>query len=597
MKNFPLLFLFLVFWLNLQSQVAVKFFDNKLISTEGKISALEKDTNGSVQQFSDDNFQDIETFVAVNPTDANNIIVSWIWLDPQGQNHPVVRFKMFYTLDGGNTWNETNYENFLPADISSTHVITGGGDPVIVFDNNGVAYFSWIYAMLRFYTMDSMYVEFILHYAYSDDGGATWIRPQNDTIEWGRFRYSLSKGIEYIDSMYPPDKQWMVINPLTNDLIVSYTAFWDLDSLNRLWGIKIKPADADTFGQRILVPPDTFLVCTHGSITADKQGNIYAFYPFYPDTSKAIERLALQKSQDGGFTWSQPVFISDVSVENFTAAGQTNSTNTKAYDRLTTNFYAAVDTSESRYSGRIYAVWNGGDTNYFSKIDVYFSYSDDGGQTWHTNILNSDPPRDYGLHHRPTITVNPDGKVIVAWYDNRNAQIPYVYNTDYYLAISNDGGQTFEQYKISDTVFDYNAINSSFYVGEYNQVAANKDFVYLFWGALEPSKHDVEIYYAKCDINNPLLVEFKPLNTSLNFEPYPNPFENTLNLKVFARVKQSVYYQLFTQDGKSVKKGNFVVSPETASVEIQAEDLPAGVYILVLNTREGNFGFKVLKKN
>ncbi len=586
--------LFLALNLHAQNNV-LKFTDGKIILPNQQIN-LKPDAKNSkaVQQFTDNDYEDVEVYAAVNPTDSNNIIVSWMWLDPSGHSSPVLIFRMYNTFDGGLTWNQIDDTQFLPHNITTTHVVTGGGDPVIVFDKNGRAHFTWLYAMLRYYNLDSLYVELILHYAYSDDGGTTWIRPQNDTIAWGSFRYIWGQGISSIDSMYPPDKEWATINRTNNDLIVSSTEFWNLDSLQKLWGVRIKPANADTFSQRILVPPDTFLVCTHGSLTADDLGNIYAFYPFYPDTARPIERLAVQKSEDGGYTWNDPVFIADANVENFTAAGQVNNTNTKAYERLTTNFYAAADTvAASPYHGRLYAVWNANDTNYFSNVNIYFSYSDDQGQTWSQPIrVNSDPLDDYKFHHRPTITVAPDGKVIIAWYDTRNAQPPYVYNTDYYIAISNDGGQTFREIKISDTLFNYNEINSGFGVGEYNQITATKNRIFIFWGALDQSKHDVEIYFAT----------YPPLPTGLQYRPInnydvqlsPNPFHNTINLRINAPGSSKANIKIFSINGKLLFSKKLKFHSKTEQ-NLNLSFLHNGAYNVLIEIKGKIFAYKIIK--
>ena len=92
MKRLILIFLLagLSVVLNAQNFTALKFIDNKLIDKkENQISKLL--TQKSAQQFTNDNYQDLEAFTAVNPKNPQNIITAWMWADPSGSvQYPLV---------------------------------------------------------------------------------------------------------------------------------------------------------------------------------------------------------------------------------------------------------------------------------------------------------------------------------------------------------------------------------------------------------------------------------------------------------------------------------------------------------------------------
>lgn len=560
------------------------------------------------QQFTNDTREDLELFAAVNPTDKNNIIASWMSINASATATYPLLFKMKYTTNGGDTWQESDID-FMPHNISQQNrAIGGGGDPVIAFDKNGRAHFSWLYLVANVVSMEEIYMDLVLHYAYSDDKGATWTRPENDTIAWGVFDYELNVGITAVDSGYPPDKQWMAVNPTNNDLFISTTEFYHADSITDIWGIRRKPADSLFYvSEQKLIPPSDLFATTQGAICFDDNGVLHAVYPAYRDTSKilanedeiATEFLYYQNSFDNGKNWSDTVAISNVFVNNMSAALQENNTNTKAYNRLYASPYITVDTSGGEFDGRIYVIWNSNDTNYFSNVNVHLSYSDDNGQTWAEPIMvNSDLPDDYKFHHRPSINVTPNGKVIANWYDTRNAEIPNVYDTDFFVGISFDGGNSFIQKNINDTLFNFNEINSDFYVGEYSEIAVTNSFIYVFWSHLTDQDQDLEIYYAKVSADSSLtgIEEYGPLTANMSVNLFPNPVKNLLKVDIKTQNQQIIDFKIYSVNGKLLKNLSENCTKGQNKIAIDVSDLKSSTYILILKTENGTFYRKFLKQ-
>lgn len=85
--------------------------------------------------------------------------------------------------------------------------------------------------------------------------------------------------------------------------------------------------------------------------------------------------------------------------------------------------------------GHIYVAWRD-DRN--GHGDIYFAKSVDGGESFSENIkLNDD--RRWAYQGDPALAIGPDGLIGVAWNDNRNK------NEDIYFTLSQDGGITFSK--------------------------------------------------------------------------------------------------------------------------------------------------------
>lgn len=101
----------------------------------------------------------------------------------------------------------------------------------------------------------------------------------------------------------------------------------------------------------------------------------YAASPSAATTSGATD-IVLQRSTDGGQTWTDPVAIDDDT------------------SGATTSFYPQISVAPN---GRVDAVWQDtrGQSDY--RVQVRYSYSADGGATWAHNMEVSDQPVNFNL--------------------------------------------------------------------------------------------------------------------------------------------------------------------------------------------------------
>ena len=87
-------------------------------------------------------------------------------------------------------------------------------------------------------------------------------------------------------------------------------------------------------------------------------------------------------------------------------------------------------------------------------VDVAYKQSTDGGRTWsEPKIITDDDPKDMYQSVIPMISVAPNGRVDVAWWDTRSD--PGIRGNDVYYAYSNDDGKTWSKnVRVSDRTID-----------------------------------------------------------------------------------------------------------------------------------------------
>ncbi|OGF54576.1 MAG: hypothetical protein A2Z21_06760, partial [Candidatus Fraserbacteria bacterium RBG_16_55_9] len=132
-------------------------------------------------------------------------------------------------------------------------------------------------------------------------------------------------------------------------------------------------------------------------------------------------------------------------------------------------------------NGEVYAVYESNPTGP-DQADVYFIRSSDGGVTWSEPVKISDDrtPNDQFF---PFIAVSPDGTIGVSFNDRRKDPANLKY--DKYLAISRDGGHTFEpNIRMSSASSPIPPVETygSCYMGDYDQIVADKNYFYAAWG-------------------------------------------------------------------------------------------------------------------
>ena len=203
--------------------------------------------------------------------------------------------------------------------------------------------------------------------------------------------------------------------------------------------------------------------------TVAEDGTIYAIWNWRAT-------IALAVSRDGGksFAPSRPVL--DVGPPYFGGTGAV-----PGVGRVFGFPQVAVDS----HSGRrmLYLCWSdfrNGD------IDVFVAASHDAGRTWESPVrVNTDSLHDGRDQFLQWMAVDPvTGDVYVQFYDRRDD--PANRKTEFSLARSTDGGQTFTNYAWSDSSFE----TQQAFLGDYTWLTAYGDKVYGAWAETIPPPPD-----------------------------------------------------------------------------------------------------------
>ena len=209
--------------------------------------------------------------------------------------------------------------------------------------------------------------------------------------------------------------------------------------------------------------------------------------------------LMFDKSLDGGETWGTDIFISDIPGGwAFTVSG---------ISRCNGLPITMCDISDSPYQGYIYSCW-GDQRNGSTDTDVFFSRSTDGGETWSPALRVND---DNTNRHQffPWMTIDQTTGIIWGvFYDRRNTTSTA---TDVYVVKSIDGGQSFENFKVSESSF---TPTSSVFFGDYSNIAAWDKKIYPIWSRLHSGQLSVWTTIIEDTVTVP--VKFTQFSASVN---------------------------------------------------------------------------------
>lgn len=382
-----------------------------------------------------------ETSIAINPLDPNNLVA--------GAN---IRY-YYYSMNGGLNWTQGNLSSPLGV----------WGDPCIAFDLNGHAYFGHLSNPgSPGYWIDRIVVQ----------------KSTNKGVSW-----SSGVGIGYNPPTRAQDKEWIAVDwtnsPYRNNLYMAWTEFDNYGSSNSNDSSRIL-FSRSTDGGSIWSAP--VRISEKGGDCVDEDNTVEGAVPAVGPNGEVYLSwtgplgLAFDKSIDGGVTWGADKVITTIPG---------------GWDFIVPGIYrcnglpiTACDISNSPYRGNIYINWSD-QKNGTNNTDIFIVKSTNGGNNW------SAPKRvntDIGNAHQffTWMTVDPGtGIIYIVYYDRRN----YSDNqTDVYVARSIDGGDTFTEFKVSQSPF---TPTSSIFFGDYSNISALNGKVYPIWTRLEGGQRSV----------------------------------------------------------------------------------------------------------
>ena len=381
-----------------------------------------------------------EPSIAVDPTNTSNVYAGSV-LD-----------NFYQSIDGGKTW--TNEK------ISSPYGVWG--DPVIHADKSGRVYF----------------------FHLSDPEGTNWRSDRildrmvcqtkdgpKDSFNEGSFTAINGK---------KHDKEWVAEHPTKGTIGLSWTQFDDYGTDDPDCKSTILFSESYDQGQSWSTPR---VISKKRGDCIDDDGTAEGAVPAY-GVKNAIyvgwalrDSLYVSRSLDGR-NW-QDVLVST----QFAGWSQ----NYDGFSRCNGMPITVVDhCPSSPYYGRVYLCW--GDQDYSMGGEIYFSYSDDAGGNWSPKKSVS-PGGGRSDQFLPWLSVDPTtGYLYAVYYDRRNLEGAA---TNTYLAISHDGGATWQEQQINDAPF---SPNDAVFMGDYNHISAYDGVVRPIWTQLSQGKKSVWTY-------------------------------------------------------------------------------------------------------
>ena len=527
-----------------------------------------------------------ELHAAINPTDSSNIVVSPIRspLNPlEGLACPI-----YYSKDFGKTWKKSTFQT-KPKDPSA--LTLGGGDPMFAFDATGKLYMSWINLFILNFSVEPAYVE--MSWAYSTDGGVNWSREESGVI--GKTQIVGQNLTEFFD------KQWMVVDqtnsPHRGNL---YAGIFHPSGTDNRIGLRRKVSTSKEFEQKTVRPVgNNYTLNQFTSVDIDPQGGVHL--TFFGDKNNALQpALYHALSTDGGATLAQEIKIADVKIPRFSAGQTLDSIVGVQASRLYPCPHFIIDkSSTSSFKGNCYMVWtaNGVSAKENNGLDIYFSSSTDNGVTWSTpTIVNDDTKGIPSEQFYPSITVNSNGVICLAWYDRRND--PNNLNTEYYMTFSFDGGKSFiKNFAVSQKPTDFSTvglINGGFGVGEYNEIVSTGNYAIPFWADARNNDGNMNVYSALVPITSATsaVETITSLNTKFElFDAKPNPSAGPITFGFTIETSSKVKLEIIDVTGKTkaILFNGIALAGEN-NVSLPEGLLASGTYQYKLST---DYGYSV----
>ncbi len=389
-----------------------------------------------------------EVMLSLDPNDASHLLgASKFFYDPPNYGFYT---GVFESSDAGLTWTERQ-----PVGVENYSLTS---DPVTTFDQQDNGYFTLL-------TRSPTGVDML-----KKPAGGSWLAPV------------------VVDRTTSTDKQWIAADqnpqgtsPYAGNLYMSWTsfggpvvgiAFSRSTNSNVNWSAPIRVASGDVQGSTPAVTPD---------------GNVYVAYGVNIFNGPHPGSLRVAKSVDGGAHFSTNVIAATISVIPYWLPNSTfrSPASLPAFTASPTN-------------GNLYLAW----ADYRnSDSDIYFTRSTNGGSTWSTPLRLNDDPVGNGIDQwQPQISVAPNGRVAVSWFDRRlncptDSWIPPAHRglsnfcIDTFITRSFDDGQTWvANLRASAQTWDWSLNlpldgSGDGFIGDYQGIASSNEFDFPFWNA------------------------------------------------------------------------------------------------------------------
>ena len=335
----------------------------------------------------------VEPHLAVDPRDSNHLVAAAIVV--KATDLSAFDCAVFVSFDGGAAWTRHDFS------------FSECADPWVAIGEDGTVLLSVLAGHQDGGPADLLVFR-------SEDGGRTWLGP-----------VSLGSGHDHetiaVDRSTGPRRGSFYITSQT------YAEEGGTGGKSRSVALVVRSSDG---GRSFPAPTRIFLsnlsLNTHTAVVLSDGALVVSFTDFARAMDKGQlwldrERSWVLTSDDGGKTFSVPLLVSEVCSKSFGTL--------------------AADLSAGPFRDRLY--WICTSDRY---EDVYLQHSSDRGERWSRPIRVNQGSGTSPYVRTPSVTVNRDGVVGIAWYDGRDGGARYRREficQEIYFAASLDGGNSF----------------------------------------------------------------------------------------------------------------------------------------------------------
>jgi len=472
-----------------------------------------------------------EPSIAIDPVNPDRMVIGWRQFDNVNSNFRQAGYG--YTSDGGVTW---TFPGVIEPGIFRS-------DPVLDYDTEGNFYFN---------SLTSQSGNFYCKVFISADGGAGW-----------------SAGTD----AHGGDKQWMTLDRSGGAGNGNIYSFWTQYYSSCFPGSFTRSADGgNSFEPCELIDGNPFW----GTMTVDRQGILYVAGA-YEFGGIVIAKSSNAQVPGGSVAWD---FSTQVNLDG--SLGGWSEVNPEG---LLGQAIVDVDRSNGPGQDNIYVVATVQRASSSDPADVMFSRSTDGGFTWSSPVRINDDPGTNAYQWFGTMSVSPDGRIDVIWLDTRDA-LPGTYFSALYYSWSDDQGQTWSaNEQLSDPFDPHLGWPQQQKMGDYFDMESDETGAHLSWANTLNGEQDV--YYSHI-IPQSTGIEATDPQSLLSLSFSPNPCRGKTTLRYYIPREAPVQLTVTDLTGCILQViTDKTLPPGVYSETVSTGALPAGYYICRLSAGAG----------
>lgn len=488
---------------------------------------------------------DTEPYIAVNPTNANNLIAAWMRFNINLTTNIAVA----YSNNGGQSWTQAGT---LPH-VSSTFT---SADVSIAFNKTGTAYLTYVdYHPPK----DSGFVVICT----STNGGANWSAP-----------VKVIDGLEKPD--LPVDRPWVAVdrsNGTYAGRIYVTAKSVDVGQMPHHVWMKSSSDGGLTWSTLQLIDdsiPTDLIANTMGAIDVGPDGSVNIQYFSWHLAQNIKPRAVMVKSTDGGATFTPYLIAYPASNSGMT-------------DTLyQPSCHLAVNPTNANNIVFSFTDNRNGDP------DILSLYSTNGGITWSSVPLriNDDAINNGVGQDMSWAGFSPNGTYSVAWRDRRNGGTGSSANFEVYASVSTDGGVTFyPNKKVSSAPSPVIPITKG---NDFLGVSLSNTYLFTNWCDKRLGSNH-EIYFNRDTLSKMVGVNEQLAREGSLIRCFPNPAGDLLNIRFELPAPDNLRLDIYDVLGRNVASSSTGPLPKGAQqLSYDCSRLKAGNYTLKLSGKDLN---------